>query len=345
MFFKKNKNVLIFFLALLFFLIFSTFVTLSLNSELRRSIFSKSLVLHDFYRIQKMITGLQNRNFSLISKRLQEHIDFSKLIAKDKNYMFAGIYEATDLAVSRATEQDDYNSLENIFKQLIELDNRVYKPHVWYARSLSDSDVNKALKHLDIAIKISPSESEAYREIIRIGQNQNDVAMTSKYCKIYKMALSGGKLPKDYAAFFRSFNNDKFAIRLFSKNNIKYTDFLSSTILLNNDNNYEFLVPQELTEIGGLNLYFSTAEALKIKFKKIYYYEDDRIHEISHKDITITSRNSYIEENEENMSVFLSPKKDEIIRIKHDFLEKIKKIKIEMRIEKMNLAGKSLCGK
>ena len=345
MFFKKNKNVLVFFLSLLLFLILSIFVTLSLNSELRRSIFSKSLVLHDFYRIQKMITGLQNRNFNLVSKRLQEHIDFSKFIGEDKNYMFAGIYEATNLAVSRATEQDDYNNLENIFKQLIELDNRVYKPHVWYARSLSDTDINEALKHLEIAIKISPSESEAYREVIRIGQNQNDLTMTSKYCKIYKMALSGGKLPKDYAAFFGSFNNDKFAIRLFSKNNIKYTDYLSSTILLNKYNNYEFLVPQELTEVSGLNLYFSTAEALKIKLKKIYYYEGDKTHEISHEDISITSQNSYIEENEKNTSVFLSPKKDEIIRIRHDFLKKIKKLKIEMKIEKMNLAGKLLCGK
>ena len=197
MFVKKNRNILVFILALLFFLILATFITLSLNSELRRSIFSRSLVLHDFYRTQKMITGLQKRNFSLISKRLQEHIDFSKLIAEEKNYMFAGIYDATSLAVSRAVEQDDYNKLENIFKQLIELDNRVYKPHVWYARSLSDTDINKALKHLDIAIRISPSESEAYREIIRIGQNQNDVAMTSKYCKIYKRALSGGKDPRD----------------------------------------------------------------------------------------------------------------------------------------------------
>ena len=141
------------------------------------------------------------------------------------------------------------------------------------------------------------------------------------------------------------FNNDKFAIKLFSKDKTKYTDYLNATTLLDKDNNYEFLLSQELSEVGGLNLYFSTNEALKIKFKKIYYYDDNRNYEIGHKDITITSQNSYIEENEESISVFLIPKSDEIIRIKHDYLEKIKKMTIEMKITKMNLASKSLCRK
>ena len=343
MFFKKNQKIFVF-LFVLVFLFFSFFVTISLNSELRRSFFSKFIAAHDFYRIKKINLGLENRDFVLLSKRLQEYIDFSKLVSDDKNYMFLGIYRATDLAVSRAIEQDDYNNLESIFKQLIKLDNRVYKPHVWYARALSDSDIIEALKHLDIAIEISPSESEAYREIIRIGQNLNDLEMTSKYCKIYKQALSGGNTRK-YSTLFNSFNNDKFAIKLFSKNEINYTDYLNATTLLNENNSYEFLPSKELTEIEGLNLYFSVAEALKLKFKKIYYYDDNKTHEISHKDITITSQNSYIEENDENISIFLTPKKDEIIRIKHSHMKKIKKIKIEMSIEKMNLAGKSLCGK
>jgi len=344
MFFKKNKNLIVFLFSFIF-LILSFLLILTFNSELRRSVFSRGLALHDFYRTKKMSIGLTNRDFNLLSKKLQEHIDFSKSISQGKNYMFHGIYYATELAVSRAIEQEDFNHLENIFKQLIELDGRVYKTHVWYARSLSDTDIKKALKHLNKAIKISPSESDAYREIIRIGQNLNDKRMTTKYCKMYKNVLFGGSVQKNYKALFGSFNSDKFAIKLFSKDNTQYTDYLSSTILINKNNDYEFLLSQELSEVGGLNLYFSTNEALKIKFKKIYYYDDNRNYEIGHKDISITSQNSYIEENEENISVFLIPKKDAIIRIKHNSLKNIKKIIIEMNITKMNLVGKSLCGK
>jgi len=344
MFFKKNKNLIVFLFSITF-LVLSFLLIFTINSELRRSVFSRTMALHDFYRTQKMSFGLKNRNFDILSKKLQEHIDFSKLISQGKNPMFHGIYYATELAVSRAIEQKDYNYLENIFKQLIELDSRVYKPHVWYARSLSDTDIEKAIKHLDLAIQISPSESDAYREIIRIGQNLNDKKITTKYCNMYKKVLSGGSAQKNYAALFDSFNNDKFAIKLFSKNNTQYTDYLSSTILINKNNSYEFLPSQELSEVGGLNLYFSANEALKIKFKRIYYYEDNKIYEIGHKDITITSQNSYIEANEENISIFLIPKKDEIVRIKHNYLKNIKKITIEMNITKMNLAGKALCGK
>ena len=343
MFFKKNKNIFVFLIGLFLFLILSILVVLTLNSELRRTIFLRALALHDFYRTQKMITGLQSRNFSLVSKRIQEHIDFSKLIAKDKNYMFDGIYAATDLAVSRAIEQEDFNNLETIFKQLIDLDNRVYKPHVWYARALSDNDIEEALKHLDIAIEISPSESEAYREIIKIGQSLDDRTMTSKYCEIYNKALSGGSQQSHYPPLFDSFNNDKFAIKLISRNNKKSTNYLSATTLLNEINIYEFLLPTELFEIDQLNLYFSSAEALKIKFKKINYLDDNKVNEIDYKDLTVTSQNSYIEESEDGVSVFLIPKKDEIIRISHKTSYITKKLQIIMSIKKMNIASKSLC--
>jgi len=341
MVFNKAK----YFLVFLFLLILSFLIFLSTNYELRRSIFSRALVLHDFYRIKKLTIGLQNRDFNLISERLQDYIDFSKTISKGKNYMFEGIYKATELAVSRAVEQEDYNSLQNIFKQLIEIDNRVYKHHVWYARALSDDNVDKALKHLNKAIKISPSESDAYREIIRIGQDLNDIELTSKYCKIYNNALSGGRAPGDYPALFNNYNNDKFAIKLFSKNKNKFTDYLSSTTLLNKINNYEFLLSKILPEISGLDLYFSPVESLKLEFSKIYYYDDNKVYEVDYKDLTITSQNSYIEENQKNISVFLIPQKDGIIRIKHKNFKNIKKIKILMNIKKMSLASNSLCKK
>jgi hypothetical protein len=337
--FLKKKNLFIF----LSLLILSFFIFLSVNFELRRSIFSRILVLHDFYRIKKLTIGLQDRDFKLISEKLQDYIDFSKLISDGKNYMFHGIYDATDLAVSRAIEQEDFNNLENIFKQLIDLDNRVYKPHVWYARALSDNNKEEAIKHLDIAIEISPSESEAYREIIKIGQSLDDRTMTSKYCEIYNKALSGGSQQSHYPPLFDSFNNDKFAIKLLSRNNKKSTNYLSATTLLNEINIYEFLLSTELFEIDQLNLYFSSAEALKIKFKKINYLDDNKVNEIDYKDLTVTSQNSYIEESEDGVSVFLIPKKDEIIRISHKTSYITKKLQIIMSIKKMNIASKSLC--
>ena len=167
--------------------------------------------------------------------------------------------------------------------------------------------------------------------------------MTSKYCEIYNKALSGGSQQSHYPPLFDSFNNDKFAIKLLSRNNKKSTNYLSATTLLNEINIYEFLLSTELFEIDQLNLYFNSAEDLKIKFKKIKYHDDNKVNEIDYKDLTVTSQNSYIEESEDGVSVFLIPKKDEIIRISHRTFHKTKKLQIVMNIEKMNIASKSLC--
>ena len=84
--------------------------------------------------------------------------------------MFPGIYEATELAVARALTQSDYNKLENIFEKLLEFDDRIYKLHVWYAGAVSDEDIEKAFKHIDTAIEISPSQDNAYRLALLLAQ-------------------------------------------------------------------------------------------------------------------------------------------------------------------------------
>mgnify|MGYP000899845775 CR=1 FL=1 len=51
------------------------------------------------------------------------HNVLSKKISKNKNYMLPGIYEATELIVSRAITQDDYNKIEEALKNLVDFDN------------------------------------------------------------------------------------------------------------------------------------------------------------------------------------------------------------------------------
>jgi len=152
-FFKKIK----FLLLIIFFLIFSLVAFIAIDDSSRRSVISKVLVLHDIYRIRSLTHGLQVRDFSLLSKRLNEYIDVSNKFSDDRTYMFPGIYEATELVMSRAITQDDYNKIENVLEKLLKFDDRIYKLHVWYARALSDDNYEKALKHIDIAIEISPS--------------------------------------------------------------------------------------------------------------------------------------------------------------------------------------------
>ena len=336
MFLKKTKYILIFLVLLL--ISFLTF--LAVNFDSRRSIFSKILAVHDFYRIRTITSELQNRNFLATSKKLEKYIKFSKKISNKKNYMLPGIYEATKLATSRAITQEDYNHLENIYKELIDLDDRIYLPHVWYARALSDENTEQSLEHLKIAITISPSESDAYREILRISQRIEDEELASDYCEAYINSSLGGISPIHFDTLFGSFNNNKFAIKLISKNDKLEEEYLPLSITLNKNQLYEFL-PTNIISLNGFNLYFSPLVGLKINFNKIYYYSDNETYELTTEDFTITSQNSFIEKS----SVFLMSQTNEIIRLRHKNYESINKIDILMDIKKIGIANNTLCQK
>ena len=348
MFISKKIKILLASL-ILFFLAIIIFFTV--NHEFRRSIFTKVLVFHDFYRIKTMTHGLQSRDFEILSKKLNNYIEASIKISKNKNYMLPGIYEATELVVSRAITQDDYNKIEEVLKKLIDFDDRVYKPHVWYARALIDNDHNLALEHLKLAIEISPSENEAYREILRIAQSLNDKDMANKYCKIYQNSFYGGEKPLHFATLFKSYNNNKFSIKtVYNLKNeitsgildVTENDYLNSQILQNTKKLYEF-IPTQVKDLNGINIYFSPLSGLKVNIKSITYYSDNEYFVFEPNDLSITSNHSFIDQINEKLTIYLTQKIDEVIRVRHTEMKKIDKINILMKIEKMNIASNDLC--
>tara|TARA_B100001142_G_scaffold56884_1_gene55589 strand:- start:1489 stop:2520 length:1032 start_codon:yes stop_codon:yes gene_type:complete len=337
-FFKKIKYLTI----IIFFFLFLILTFLALSNENRRSIISKGLVLHDFYRIKSLTYGLQIRDFSLLSKKLDTYIEFSKKFSAGKTYMFPGIYEATELVVSRALTQDDYNQIENVLEKLLEFDNRIYKLHVWYARALSDNDYQKALKHIDIAIKISPSENEAYREALYIAQNLNDKNLANNYCKIYKESFLGGSKPLHFGTVFDSFNNQNFALNIskLKKNNL---NLINSNFVLNKDINYEFIL-NEKTDLNGIDLYFTPINNLILKINKIDYFSKENKYSINPNNLSVTSNHSFVlEKSDETFEVLLTQMKEELLRFRHQNLERIDKLNISMEIKKSNIANSNFC--
>lgn len=337
-FLKKIKYLAI----LIFFLLFLILAFLALSSENRRSVISKVLVLHDFYRIKTLTYGLQIRDFSLLSKKLDRYIEFSKKFSIGKTYMFPGIYEATELVVSRALTQDDYNQIENVLKKLLEFDNRIYKFHVWYARAVSDNDYQKALKHIDIAIQISPSENDAYREALYIAQNLNDKTLADNYCKIYKETFLGGSKPLHFGTIFDSYNNQNFALNAnkVKKNNL---NLINSNFVLNKNKNYEFIL-DEKTDLNGVDLYFTPINNLIVKINKIEYFSNEKKYSIDSNNLSITSNHSFIiEKNDETFEVLISQMKEELLRLRHQVLNKIDKLNITMEIKKSNITNSNFC--
>lgn len=266
----KTIKFLIFFIL---FLLFTSITFFALDSESRRKIIHRVLVLHDFYRIQSLTYGLQVRDFDILSKRLINYINFSKKFSEGRTYMLPGIYKATELVVSRAVNQEDYNKIEKILKELLKLDNRVYNFHVWYAIAISDNDYEKALRHLDIAIKISPSESEAYRQALIILQKIEDKNLANYYCIKYNNAYLGGNTSSELPTLFNSFNNHKFSIKV--NNTETESNFINSNLIIDKNKSYEFILNNK-QNLNGLNLYFAPINSLILKLERIEYFSEGK---------------------------------------------------------------------
>ena len=337
--FKKTG----YFILIIIFIFFGIITFFAVDHNLRRSVISKILVVHDFYRLKSLTHGLQTRDFSLLSKKLEDYIEVSKKFSEGKTYMFPGIYDATSLVVSRAITQDDYNKIENILKYLIELDDRVYKLHVWYARAVSDTDYKKALNHLNKAIKISPSENEAYREALIIAQRLENNDLAANYCRQYRDSFLGGYKPLHLPTLFNSYNNQNFSLKVNNINKKKNLNFIKSNISLNNKKSYEFIFSSP-KNLNGFNLYFTPLAGLEIRITQIKYFSENQEYLIFPKDLTITTNKSFILESEDNsLKILLNQMQEEVLRLRHKNLNQIEKTHITMNIQKMNLTNSKLC--
>tara|TARA_Y100001960_G_C14704167_1_gene843411 strand:+ start:178 stop:1074 length:897 start_codon:yes stop_codon:yes gene_type:complete len=294
------------------------------------------------YQIVSLQKSLKNKNFSEASDRLIKYIEISKKISDGKSRMSLGVYDAVNLAASKATTQKEYNDLENVFTELVKMDPNLYKARIWLAKSIIDTNYEKALFHLDKAIELIPAQEDAYREILRIAQNKNDKEIAKKYCDKYKEAQLGGTTPRYYTNYFGGTNLRKMAVEFTpEKENNKF--YGHAGIQLNSYQNYEF-VPISPVNSNGINIYFSFLPGIKVEIKKITIFHSGKIININKKDYTANSRSAYIDNTGENLSFIIVKEGDEVLYIRFDKLfNSIEKIIIVTKFSKLNFVSNSLC--
>jgi len=335
-------------LLIFFLLLIATLMLLTFNADLRRTVFLKAIDAYKIYQLQSIKKYVrtsmdQSRDFSAASDHLNKYIKISKIISSGKSSVFTGVYEAADFVASKASTQEEFNLLENVFMKLVEMDENLYKARVWLARSISDTDYNTALMHLEKAIEISPASEDAYREGIRIAQDKLDMELAQKFCDQYMKAQLGGFMTMPFYNYFASSNIRSMAVEFSTE--IKNPKYYSHTGLqLNNYNNYEF-IPSAPIDMNGINLYFSFLPGIQVSIKVISIYSSGQIFLIPAKDFNVSSRSAYISNNEEeDLSFFLVNGQDEILRLRYkNNFKSVDKVIITMKFNRMKLANNSLC--
>ena len=340
---KKQKIATkILFIILLLFIALSLYF--ALNYNFRRDTFKRVVAfinLYEFYSIRRSV--LEN-DFKETAKKINNYINFSQKISKGKNAMWQGIYDVTYLASSKAKKQNDFNKLEEIYLKLIDIDPNIYMVRVWLAKALSDNDYKKSLEHLHEAIKLSPANEKAYREMIRIYLKvNNDEKLIYNYCTKYSSAQLGGNLPSDNTNFFGGNNLSKFSfsLNLFKNNIIFYPKSIST---LDSYEEYEISLINPL-DVQNINIHVSFLPGVQISVKNILLRSKDKLVELSPTTINFFSKSSYLIKDPINEFVIIKGDAGDDIMTFHNNkkIKSVDKIIFNMKISKLGLTNQSIC--
>lgn len=338
----KKLNI---FITLILIILFSLVVFLTINSNFRRTIYSK--IIGGYKLVNYHIVGGYTfyRDFKNGSDRILKYIEFSKKFSSGKNIMLPGIIDTTELLTSKAYTQEEFNHLQNVYIKINEITDDIYKNHIWLARAYSDDDIEKSKIHLNKALRLSKSSEEAYREIIRIFANENQLnKLLKNYCVDFFKEFAGATMGRISTAqnennFFQG-NNSNFAISINGNYNKLFPKFINN---LNNYERYEFIFENE-KNIKQFEILKNFFYGTKISIKNIEIL-NDKINKLNLNDIIIHSAGSYILDQNNNEVIFLSGSLEEDIlkfNLKREYRD-IKEIDLELKIEKLSLTNKSIC--
>ncbi len=321
------------------------FISITFNSELRRSLFTKAIGGYNLYQLSSLQNDLKGR-YDIVSakKKLINYINFSKKYANGKSKLLIGIYDATKLVESKASSKEDYLILEDVFSKLIEIDPTMYEAHVWMAKSkYFKKNTNASYKHINKAIEISSAQSEPYRLAMRIASESKDKKLFSYYCNMYKNSKLGGNTPRYKSSFFGGNVLNKIAVEFVDKekNNEIYS---YSGLILNEFAEYDF-VPREPLIIDNINIFLSYLSGIKIELTEVTILtEKKQIIKKPH-NLFISTNSSFIGyEKNENVSLLVLNEGDEIINVNlGEKIENVNKIILKMKISKLDLVNQKNC--
>ena len=338
---RKIATKILFIILLLFIAISSYF---ALNYNFRRATFFRVVAfinLYEFYSIRQDV--IQN-NIKKAAKKINNYINFSQKISKGKNAMWQGIYDVTYLASSKAKKQNDFNQLEEVYLKLIDIDPNIYMVRVWLAKALSDNDYKKSLEHLHEAIKLSPANEEAYREMIRIYLKvNNDEKLIYNYCTKYSSTQLGGNLPRNYINFFGGNNLSKFSIslNLFENNLISYSKSITK---IDSYEEYEISLINP-SDVQNINIHVSFLPGVQISVKNILLRSKNKLVELSPADINFFSKSSYLIKDPDDEFVIIKGDAGDDIMTFHNNkkIKSVDKIIFNMKISRLSLTNQSIC--
>ena len=320
-------------------------ITLSFNSNLRRTSLNYIVNAYKVYMIVSIQGDLKNENLNLDGavNKISTFIKNSKKIAYGKSSLLIGISDVLDLVESSIIHEKDFGKFETVLIKIVELDPTLHKARVLLAKSfLSNGKNKKAKTQINKALNLNPLDYESYRVLIKIELEKKDLKAVQKICKNYFNANLGGTKKRYKNTIFTGFNFNKFAIQL----NPKEVDhksreiYLVSGINLNKSSSYE-VIPSKVIDLKNLNLLFNLVPGTFLEIREIILFNNLQKYIINQEDILITSKNSFFIDRGLSKEIFFTKFDNEIINLNFSRKYKnIEKIQLVLKFSKAKLLNK-----
>ena len=165
---NKKKNITIKLILILLAILIAFISYFTINYDFRRDTYKRIVAFINLYQFYSIKQHVQSGDTKSAAKKIDNYINFSQKISKGKNAMWEGIYDVTHMISINAKNQEDFNLMQDVYLKLLDIDDDIYLVHVWASRALLDDDESKSVYHLKKAIILSPSNEEAYREILNL---------------------------------------------------------------------------------------------------------------------------------------------------------------------------------
>lgn len=332
------KKILIFFYVF-FFLFTSITLIVTLNDDLRVKSFSglkHYYILHKNYIIKFY---LRNNNYAMVSKTLVDQINMSLKFTKNKSTLHESIYDNMTIAFDKVYINENINHLYLPVKKILEIDPDIYMANIWMAQILhaTGSQDLEALKYINLAIKISPINSEAYRIAMKIINKNKWLEMADELCNKYNKAIFGGMFHYTHNNIFEGNNSTNMALILGdnNNNNLLYTNY---GIQFNKLVNYEFNF-LESHDVDNFSIILGILSGVNIFIEEIIFNTTDKAIKYQHNDYSIHLKHGYITSKNNNI-IINNPKHDELISFYFKkAIKDVQSINIKMNFTKLNFTN------
>ena len=215
--------------------------------------------------------SVASRDFTTANVWLERQLSLSQRMFSGQGTLVPGLIANTKYVFERAYLKPEYEKLLPYLRRLSKAYPLYYRPQIWLALAVMQSDPLEALDAANRAIELAKGEARPYRLAISASLRLGDEALAKEYCKRYASAKGGVGHPYEYNKLF---NGDQLRGVLIEAVDMNGDSHLSKNQGLTFDGKAEYrFIFDEAIHIKRLKVFVSSMPGVSFRIEDLKFAE------------------------------------------------------------------------